>query len=68
MGTVRTNNDGGSSAQKLQKEVPFVFRMGVADFSALGERRAAALRVFERKSASAIDAAGTSAARRAAAE
>eukprot|EP00966_Prymnesium_polylepis_P174984 4049019-Prymnesium_polylepis.1 len=43
-GTVRTNDGDGSSTQKVQKKGPLVFKVGAADFSALGERRAAALR------------------------
>eukprot|EP00966_Prymnesium_polylepis_P281727 6510179-Prymnesium_polylepis.1 len=52
-GTVHTSDGGGSGAQKGQKSRSLAFRMSAPDFSALGERRAAALRVFAPKSASA---------------
>eukprot|EP00966_Prymnesium_polylepis_P147898 3416693-Prymnesium_polylepis.1 len=50
---VRTNDGGGSSAHNKLKDGSLAFNKGTADFTALGERRAAAFGVFEPKSASA---------------
>ena len=49
---------GVGGARKELKITPLVFQAGEADWLALGERRAHALAVFERKDLGAIEAAG----------
>ena len=50
--------DGDGGARQELKKISLVFQPGEADWLALGERRARALAVFERKDFGAVEAAG----------